>query len=204
VAFIQLYNNFYNILDGKYAISYRLRCLYLILLYDMQTARRHAQLCFATVSSFAAGCDTNHSVPHTRNKRISLRDCTSVLYFVSGADSNGLPTFWSRVVPHKLSLQIFLLLHLRKKKMLPYSLGRFQWAAALLLGLRVRMPPGHGCFCLACFQAEVVRWADHSSSGVILTAVCSVWSRSLKNEADLARVGLLRQRKYMFSYFAFS
>ena len=99
--------------------------------------------------------------------------------------------------------KFFLWLHLRKK-MLPYSLGRFQWAAALLLGLLVRMPPGHGCLCLACFQAEVVQWADHSSRGVILTAVCSVWSRSLKNEADLARVGLLRLRKYMFSYFAFS
>jgi hypothetical protein len=59
-----------------------------------------------------------------------------------------------------------------------------------LLWLWVRILPGPAC-CLVYFPAT----ADPSSRGILPTVVCHcVWSRKFKNEADLARVGLLRQR----------
>ena len=58
------------------------------------------------------------------------------------------------------------------------------YAADLLVGLRVRIPPG----------------ADSLSRGVLLTMVCPcVWSRNLNNEAALASFGLLCQKKIMFT-----
>jgi hypothetical protein len=79
--------------------------------------------------------------------------------------------------------------------------GRFQWpcflrqgsGAARLPGLRAQIPPTAwmSVACVVGCQAErCVRRADHSSRGVLPTVVCHcVWSRSLKNETRLTRLG---------------
>ena len=78
--------------------------------------------------------------------------------------------------------------------------GRFQWPSCLRGGyaadrwicLRVRIPPGK-CMSVTC-ECCVFSTYRSSSRGVLSNVVChSVWSKNVKNEADLARVGLLRQ-----------
>ena len=49
------------------------------------------------------------------------------------------------------------------------------------------------CYCIF---TVFLRLADHSSRGVITTVVCHfVWSRNLKNEETMTRVGSQRHRK---------
>jgi len=71
-------------------------------------------------------------------------------------------------------------------------------AAARLLRLWVRIPPGHGCLSVVsvvCCQRSLRR-ADHSSRGVLPTAGrrC-VWFGNLVNEEALTHWGLLRQKE---------
>ena len=70
-------------------------------------------------------------------------------------------------------------------------------AADRWLGLRVRIPPGAwvsvSCECCVLWG---LRRAYHSSRGVLPTVVCHcVWSRNLRNEAAVVRVGLLRRER---------
>jgi hypothetical protein len=77
-------------------------------------------------------------------------------------------------------------------------------AADRLLGLRVRIPPGAWMFVrFECCQVEVFTSGRSLVHWVLPTEVCyCVWSRNLKNEAALARGGLLRQRrKSLVSFF---
>ena len=56
---------------------------------------------------------------------------------------------------------------------------------------------GHRCTSVVRYRS--LRWADHSSRGVIPTVVCcSVWYRNLVNEEALAHWGLLCQKKKLF------
>ena len=71
-------------------------------------------------------------------------------------------------------------------------------ATACMLTLWVRSRRGHECLSgvsVVCSQVEVSGRADHSSRGVLQTAVrrC-VWSRNLMNEAT-SRVGPQRHKK---------
>jgi hypothetical protein len=84
---------------------------------------------------------------------------------------------------------------------------RFQWPSHLrreseadrLLGLWVRILPAARVFvwsvvCVVRYMS--LRRADPSSRGVIPTVMClCVWSRNLKNETALVRVGLFCQTK---------
>ena len=72
-------------------------------------------------------------------------------------------------------------------------------AAACLLRSWVRIPPGAWMF--VCCECCVVRYGslrrtDHSSRAVLLTVVrrC-VWSRNLKNDEAMTRVGSQRHKK---------
>ena len=71
-------------------------------------------------------------------------------------------------------------------------------AAHRLLRLRVRIPQGVWMFVLwvvCVVRQRSLRRADPSFRGILPSVVCHyMWSRNLKNEAALARVGLLRQR----------
>ena len=86
----------------------------------------------------------------------------------------------------------------------PHGLRR-RSTAARLLRLWVRIPPGHGCLSVVsvvCCQVEVSATHDHSSRGVLPTVMrrC-VWSRNLKNEEAMARVGPQRYRNiYIYIY----
>ena len=76
--------------------------------------------------------------------------------------------------------------------------------AARLLKSWVRIPRGHWCLSVVsvvCCEVESVRRADHSSTGVLPTVVrrC-VWSRNLKNEEAMTRVGSQRHSKKNKSY----
>jgi len=88
-----------------------------------------------------------------------------------------------------------------------WTRSRSQWprglsrglAAARLLRLWVRIPPGSWmfvlCECRVLSGRGSLRRADHSSRGVLPTVVrrC-VWSRNLVNEEALAHCGLSRQK----------
>ena len=59
--------------------------------------------------------------------------------------------------------------------------------ATRLLGLRVRIPSGHGCLSLVravCCQS-FQHWTYHSSRGVLQSVVC-LWSWSVDNDQSLA------------------
>jgi len=77
---------------------------------------------------------------------------------------------------------------------------RSGFAAAWLLGLRVRIPLGAWmtvcCECLVLSSRGLCDGLDHSSRGVLPTAVrrC-VWSRNLKNEEAMTRVRSQRHKK---------
>jgi len=82
----------------------------------------------------------------------------------------------------------------------PVAVGlRRSSTAARLLRLWVRIPPGTWMsVCYECFvlsgKRSVLR-ADHSSRGVLPTVMrLCVWSRNLKNEEAMARVGPQRHR----------
>jgi len=88
----------------------------------------------------------------------------------------------------------FRLLRFGSKYQWPRGLGR-RSAAARLLRLWVRIPPGHGC--LTVVRVVCCLWrADHSSRGVLSSAMrrC-VWSRQLMIEGAMSRVGRQRQKK---------
>ena len=76
-------------------------------------------------------------------------------------------------------------------------------AAARLLRLCVRIPP-LACFFLpywvvCVFRQRSLRQNEYSSRGVLLTVVRRfVWSRNLKNEEALARVGPQRHKKNIY------
>jgi hypothetical protein len=77
-------------------------------------------------------------------------------------------------------------------------------AAAHPLRLWVRIPPGSGCLTtvsFVCCQVQV--YADHSSRGVLLTAVrrC-VWATNLLNEEVLAHWVMLNQIKKKIGLYA--
>ena len=64
----------------------------------------------------------------------------------------------------------------------------------------VRIPPGAWMFvCCECCVLSALRRADHSSRGVLPTVVrrC-VWSRNLKNEEAMTRVGSQRHKKKLY------
>jgi hypothetical protein len=66
-----------------------------------------------------------------------------------------------------------------------------------LAGTAVSIPAGGINACFECCVLSLRR-ADPSFRGVLPIVVCyCVWSRNLKNEAALAHVGLLIQRKYV-------
>lgn len=46
---------------------------------------------------------------------------------------------------------------------------------------------------LQIFRVTTCVWADHSPRGVVPNVMCHVWYINLKNEAGLARFGLLRK-----------
>ena len=79
----------------------------------------------------------------------------------------------------------------------PRGLGR-RSAAARLLKLWVRIPPGHWCFPVVSvvFCQSSLRRADHSSRGVLTTVVrrC-VWSRNFLNDEVLAHWGVSLQKQ---------
>jgi hypothetical protein len=80
----------------------------------------------------------------------------------------------------------------RCRSRLPHGL-RCGSAAARLLGLRVRIPPGVGMalFCESC-RWRPLRRADYSSRGVLLSAVCLSVIVKPRQEEALAHYGLLR------------
>ena len=72
---------------------------------------------------------------------------------------------------------------------------------ACLLILWVRIPQWAWMFvCCECCVLSL-RWADHSSRGVLPTVVCRcVWSRNFMNEEALTRWGLLCQKKSRYQW----
>jgi len=83
--------------------------------------------------------------------------------------------------------------------------SRSQWQRGLrrrsadvrLLGLRVRILPGHGCLCLVlCFlRQRSLRRADHSSGGVLLIFVCLSVISKLQQWVDLGPLWLSSHEK---------
>jgi hypothetical protein len=64
-----------------------------------------------------------------------------------------------------------LSLYANRKSRSQWSRGlRRRSTAARLLRSWVRIPAGHGCLSVVCYQIEVLRPADHSSRGVLPTA----------------------------------
>ena len=77
---------------------------------------------------------------------------------------------------------------------------RCRSAAARLLRLWVRIPPGA---CCECCVYRALRWIDHSSRGVLATLVrCCVWSRNQVNEEALGNWGSVapKTNKQMWVY----